>query len=207
MNGKAPGTLFIVSAPSGAGKTSLLKALLKVSDGLCVSVSHTTRPKRAGETDGVDYHFVDPDTFTRMVEGGEFLEYAQVFDNYYGTTESNIRNQLEAGVDVILEIDWQGARQVRTRFPNAISIFVIPPSRETLRERLGSRGQDSEAVIERRMRDAIAEMTHYPEYDYLVANDQFDQALQEIGSLITAQRLRCPAQVQRLQVVLEGLLN
>ena len=207
MNGKVPGTLFIVSAPSGAGKTSLLKALLEVLDGLRVSVSHTTRPKRAGEIDGADYHFVDPDTFTRMAKGGEFLEHAQVFDNYYGTSESNIRDQLEAGVDVILEIDWQGARQVRTRFPNAVSIFVLPPSRETLRERLGNRGQDSEAVIERRMRDAIAEMSHYAEYDYLVVNDQFNQALREIGSLITAQRLRCPAQVQRLQTVLEGLLN
>ena len=207
MNGKVPGTLFIVSAPSGAGKTSLLKALLEVRDGLCVSVSHTTRPKRAGETDGADYHFVDLDTFTRMVEGGEFLEHAQVFDNYYGTAESNIRDQLEAGVDVILEIDWQGARQVRTRFPNAVSIFVLPPSRETLRERLGNRGQDSEAVIERRMRDAIAEMSHYAEYDYLVVNDQFNQALREIGSLITAQRLRCPAQVPRLQTGVEGRLD
>ena len=207
MNGKLPGTLFIVSAPSGAGKTSLLKALLGICDGLSVSISHTTRSKRAGETDGSDYHFVDQGTFMRMVEAGEFLEHAQVFDNYYGTAESNIRDQLEAGLDVILEIDWQGARQVRGRFPKAVSVFVLPPSRETLRERLGSRGQDSEGVIERRMRDAIAEMTHYPEYDYLVANDQFDQALQEIGSLITAQRLRCPAQVQRLQAVLEGLLS
>lgn len=207
MNGKTPGTLFIVSAPSGAGKTSLLKALIEVHDGLRVSVSHTTRSKRPGETDGVDYHFVDPDTFTRMVEQGEFLEHAQVFENYYGTAESNIRNQLGSGVDVILEIDWQGARQVRSRFPDTVSIFILPPSREALRERLGNRGQDSEVVIERRMRDAIAEMSHYPEYDYLVINDQFDRALRELGSLVTARRLRCPAQVQRLQAVLEGLLN
>lgn len=207
MNGKTPGTLFIVSAPSGAGKTSLLKALIEVNDGLRVSVSHTTRPKRPGETDGVDYHFVDSDTFARMAEKGEFLEHARVFENYYGTAESNIRDQLDAGVDVILEIDWQGARQVRSRFPDTASIFILPPSRGALRERLGNRGQDSEDIIERRMGDAIAEMSHYPEYDYLVVNDQFDQALRELGSLVTARRLRCSAQVQRLQGVLEGLLN
>lgn len=201
------GTLFIVSAPSGAGKTSLLKALVETEEHVRVSVSHTTRPKRPGESDGVDYHFVDRDAFTRMVESGAFLEHAEVFGNFYGTSEVGIRDQLDQGDDVILEIDWQGAQQVRARFPETVSVFILPPTPEALRQRLGSRGQDSDEVIERRLGEAREEMSHYPEYDYLVVNDLFEQALGELRAIITARRLRQPLQATRLQERLRSLLN
>lgn len=200
-------TLYIVSAPSGAGKTSLLKALVQTDEQVGVSVSHTTRAMRPGEVDGVDYHFVDWDTFSTMVGEGAFLEHAQVFDNYYGTSESGIRDQLSAGRDVILEIDWQGAGQVRERFQDAVSIFVLPPTREALRQRLSGRGQDSEEIIQRRMRDAIAEMSHYPEYDYLVVNDLFEEALEQLRAVVTSQRLRLAVQVKQLEVRLQALLK
>jgi guanylate kinase len=199
-------TLYIVSAPSGAGKTSLLKALVETDDGIQVSVSHTTRPMRPGERDGVDYHFVDQEAFAAMAEAGAFLEHAQVFDNFYGTAEAAIRDQLASGLDVVLEIDWQGAQQVRERFPQAVSIFILPPTPEALRQRLNSRGQDSEEVIERRMRDAQSEMSHYAEYDYLIVNDLFDQALEELRSVVTAQRLREPLQAIKLEKRLQALL-
>ncbi len=200
------GTVFIVSAPSGAGKTSLLKALLEDDDRVRLSVSHTTRAMRPGERQGVDYHFVQRDAFLDMVQEGAFLEHAQVFDNYYGTSEAGIRNQLDQGLDVILEIDWQGARQVRKRFSDTVSIFVLPPNREALQQRLGGRGQDSDQVIQRRMRDAVSEMSHYPEYEYLIVNDQFEQALEEMRSVFTSQRLRQEVQAQRLQECLRALL-
>lgn len=200
------GTLFIVSAPSGAGKTSLLKALVETEERVRVSVSHTTRPRRPGEREGVDYHFIDSGTFSRMIEAGAFLEHARVFGNFYGTSEAGIREQLARGSDVILEIDWQGARQVRQRFPETVSIFILPPTPEALRQRLGSRGQDSDAVIQLRMGEAREEMSHYPEYDYLVVNDLFDQALGELRAIITAQRLRQEPQVERLQERLRSLL-
>jgi guanylate kinase len=200
-------TLYIVSAPSGAGKTTLLKALGETDEQISVSVSHTTRAMRPGEVDGVDYHFIDPDTFSAMVGEGAFLEHARVFDNYYGTSESGIRDQLSAGRDVILEIDWQGASQVRKRFPDAVSIFILPPTREALRQRLGGRGQDSEEIIHRRMRDAVAEMAHYPEYDYLVVNDLFEEALEELRAVVTCQRLRLAEQVVRLERKLQALLT
>ncbi|MCG8427218.1 MAG: guanylate kinase [Chromatiales bacterium] len=200
------GMLYIISAPSGAGKTSLLKALIETEEQIKVSISHTTRAMRPGEVDGVDYHFVDQETFTGMISEGAFLEHAQVFDNYYGTAEAGIRQQLEEGVDVILEIDWQGARQVRQRFPEAISVFILPPTQEALLQRLGSRGQDSDEVIARRMRDARSEMSHYPEYDYLVINDLFDQALEELRAIITSQRLRLASQTGHLQERLKSLL-
>ncbi len=202
----ASGTLFIVSAPSGAGKTSLLKALVETEERISVSVSHTTRARRSGEVDGRDYHFVDHAEFERMVEAGDFLEYARVFDNYYGTSESGLRERLNRGVDVILEIDWQGARQVRQRMENTVSIFILPPTQETLRERLSSRGQDSAEVIERRMRDARDEISHYPEYDYLVVNDLFDQALGELRAIVCSQRLRLSVQSERLAGRLADLL-
>ena len=192
-----PGTLFIVSAPSGAGKTSLLKALITPDPQLHVSVSHTTRTMRPGEQDGVHYHFVGEEEFLRMAGGGDFLEHAQVFDNYYGTAEAGVRAQLAEGHDVVLEIDWQGAQQVRRRFSDAVSIFIMPPSIEALRERLGSRGQDSEDIIERRMRDARAELSHYAEYDYLVVNDDFDTALGQLAIIIHSQRLRTGPQAIR----------
>ncbi|MDI5889934.1 guanylate kinase [Halomonas rhizosphaerae] len=185
----AQGTLFIVSAPSGAGKTSLVRELIESLDGIQVSVSHTTRERREGEVDGVNYHFVDVPAFEAMIEHGDFFEYARVFDNYYGTSRRTVEAMLAAGQDVILEIDWQGARQVRQQLPDAVSVFILPPSREELERRLASRGTDEHAVVARRMRDAVNEMTHHDEYDYLVINDDFTTALRELQSLVIARRL------------------
>jgi guanylate kinase len=201
------GTLYIVSAPSGAGKTSLVKALLQRLPGVVVSVSHTTRAPRPGEQNGVDYQFVDKAEFERLVEAEAFLEHARVFDNYYGTSRVAVSERLEAGEDVILEIDWQGARQVRDSAPHAVGVFILPPSLEALHQRLTARGQDSEEVIMRRMRDAVAEMEHYGEYDYLVFNDEFDVALGELEALFIARRLRREAQQQRHVGILRSLLE
>ena len=201
------GTLYIISAPSGAGKTSLVKALLEKLAGVSVSVSHTTRPARPGEQDGVDYHFVAKAEFECLAAGDEFLEHAQVFDNYYGTRRATVLEKLESGSDVILEIDWQGARQVYKAFPQAVRVFILPPSREALRQRLAGRGQDSEDVINRRMADAVSEMSHYDEFDYLVFNDDFDTALSELMALFRARRLRSEAQRQRYASELKGLLE
>jgi guanylate kinase len=184
------GILFIVSAPSGAGKTSLLKALLEDARGLTVSVSHTTRAPRPGEEDGVHYHFVDRETFERIAEDGGFLESARVFDNFYGTSEQAVRDGLARGDDVVLEIDWQGARQVRQRIPGSVSVFIAPPSVEELRRRLASRGQDSAEVIARRMADAESDMAHRDEYDYLVINEVFERALDDLRAIVRAERLR-----------------
>ncbi|MGD1991294.1 MAG: guanylate kinase [Chromatiales bacterium] len=181
--------LFILSAPSGAGKTSLLHALMNDAEGLAVSVSHTTRKQRPGEVDGEHYHFVSVDEFQSMIAADAFIEHAQVFDNYYGTSKEAVRQQLDSGTDVILEIDWQGARQVRRLFPDAVSIFIVPPSVDALRERLSNRGQDSDEIIERRMSDALAELSHYDEYDYIIINDQFERALQELRCVLQAQHL------------------
>jgi len=200
------GNLFVVSAPSGAGKSSLLRALLARDPHLQVAVSHTTRPPRPGEQDGEHYHFVGTETFEQMIEAGGFLEHAQVFDRFYGTSEAAVRAPLKAGMDLVLEIDWQGARQVRRRFPEACYIFILPPSVEALRERLEGRGQDSAEVIERRMRDATKEMSHYSEYDYLVVNDRFEQALEQLHCIVTARRLRLEAQAQHLRRALDALL-
>ncbi len=197
------GILFIVSAPSGAGKTSLLKALLERRQGeiqqplqqMVLSVSHTTRQPRPGEVNGEHYHFVSVEQFQQMVGERAFLESAQVFDNYYGTAEASVREQLETGKDVILEIDWQGARQVRQRFADAVSIFVVPPSAEALRERLSSRGQDSSEIIERRMTDALSEMSHYDEYDYIVVNDLFEQGVDDLEVVMRAQHLTLERQL------------
>lgn len=193
---KQTGTLYIFSAPSGAGKTSLVKALLEATPGLVVSVSHTTRGMRPGEEDGVHYHFIDVESFHKMVELNQFLEHAQVFDNFYGTSQVAIEQQLEDGLDVILEIDWQGARQVRHRIPGAVSVFILPPSRAELERRLSDRGTDSAEVVARRMRDAVSEMEHYDEYDYLVINDDFQLALTDLRSIISSERLRLARQQQ-----------
>lgn len=201
------GTLFVVSAPSGAGKTSLVKALRECVSDLRVSVSHTTRAMRPGEIDGQDYFFVDTAAFERMIAQGAFLEHARVFDNYYGTAQAAVEECLKRGEDVILEIDWQGARQIRSLIPESIGIFIVPPSREILRQRLKGRGQDSEAVIERRMSDAIAELSHYPEYDYLVVNDDFPRALECLRDIVHANRLRICRQEKALARLLEELLN
>ena len=190
------GILFIVSAPSGAGKTSLLRALLPTDHNLVLSVSHTTRPPRPGEVDGVDYYFVSVEEFMRLAGEGAFLEQAEVFGNYYGTSEAGVRAQLAGGQDVVLEIDWQGARQVRKTFPGAVSIFIVPPSIEALRERLSGRGQDDEAIIERRMAEARKELSHYP--DYLMVNDRFEEALEDLGAIVRSERLRTPRNAQPL---------
>ena len=201
------GTLYIISAPSGAGKSSLLRALLETMSGeLALSVSHTTRRPRPGEVDGTDYHFVDSAAFEAMVAAGSFLEHARVFDNSYGTSRASIEQRLQAGQDVILEIDWQGAQQVRVQFPDSLGIFILPPSRSALLERLQGRGTDSSEIIERRMRDAVSEMSHYREFDYLIINDDFDQALRELRCVVTARRLSQPLQAQRLAGILGDLL-
>ena len=200
------GTLFIFSAPSGAGKTSLVTALLKSTPHIGVSVSHTTRQPRPGEVNGVAYHFTDVETFKTMVGEGAFLEHAQVFDNFYGTSQRWVESELAAGRDVILEIDWQGAQQVRRLMPEAVSVFIAPPSIEALRQRLQGRGQDDESTIERRMRDARSEMSHYGEYDYLIINDNFDNTLLELQSIVIARRHRLQAQQVRHADTLAALL-
>jgi guanylate kinase len=201
------GNLFIVSAPSGAGKTTLVNALLGQLDGVRVSVSHTTRPRRPGEIDGINYHFVDRARFEAMLEAGDFLESAEVFGNWYGTSQRWVEETLAGGTDVILEIDWQGAQQVRRLLPEAIAVFILPPGREVLEQRLRGRGQDSEAVIAQRLAEAVSEMSHYAEADYLVINDRFETALAELCAIVTAARLRLRRQVQRHGALLEQLLK
>jgi len=177
-------TLFIVASPSGGGKSSLIRALLDRDDDVRLSVSHTTRKPRPGEKDGVHYYFVSPAEFERLVEENAFLEHALVFDNHYGTGRVAVEKQLAQGFDVLLDIDWQGARQVRRSFPSSRGIFIIPPSMQTLRERLTARGQDDTSVIERRMRDARSEISHWDEFDYLVINDDFEAALHDLHSIV-----------------------
>lgn len=201
------GQLYIISAPSGAGKTSLVSALISSMQGIAVSISHTTRPKRPGENDGVNYHFVSEDKFDQMVTTGEFLECARVFDHAYGTSRQSVEAQLAAGTDVILEIDWQGARQISQHKSDCIRIFILPPSHRELEQRLKRRGEDDAAVVERRMRDAITEMSHYDEYDYIVVNDDFHTALADITSIIRAHRMRIKVQQQRLAPLLRDLLQ
>ena len=183
------GTLFIVTAPSGAGKTSLVKALIGREQKLRVSVSHTTRAKRPGEEDGVNYHFVDEATFMDMLRTGSFFESAQVYSNHYGTSQLWVNEQLEAGLDVILEIDWQGAAQVRNLDPKACSIFILPPSLETLKIRLLNRAQDDTETIEKRMSEAVAEISHVAEANFVVINDDFDTALEDLCAIIRSCRL------------------
>ncbi len=203
----AKGILYIVSAPSGAGKSSLVNALIKRLSYVFLSISHTTRPMRPGEEQGQHYHFVNRDEFQSMVAKGDFLEHAQVFDNYYGTSRSYVERELDKGHDVILEIDWQGAAQVRAAMPDSQSIFILPPSLDSLQERLEKRAQDDDDVIARRMRDAVSEMSHYDEYDYLIINDDFYKALDDLCSVFIAQRMRTPMQVRMQADLLSGLLN
>ncbi len=201
------GTLYTVSAPSGAGKTSLVNALVERCQGLLVSVSHTTRPMRPAEKDGVNYHFVPESTFLAMLERTEFLEHARVFGNLYGTSSVWVEQQLQMGLDVILEIDWQGALQVKRLLPQTRTIFILPPSREALQQRLKQRGQDDVGIIETRMNVAVEEMSHYVESDFLVVNKDFDQALHELLSIITSQRLLTSRQQGVLSDMLEDLLS
>lgn len=191
------GTLFVLSAPSGAGKTSLVAALLADDPQLQVSVSHTTRPMRKGEADGVNYHFVSRETFEAMIERNEFLEHADVFGNYYGTSQVWVEETLASGQDVILEIDWQGAAQVRRLMPDCVGIFIVPPSPEVLRARLTGRGTDAPEVVERRLREAGEECSHAQEFDYLVVNDEFPAALADLQAIVRAQRLRMQVQSVR----------
>jgi guanylate kinase len=178
------GKLFVISAPSGAGKTSLVKALLASDAQLHLSVSHTTRRRRPTEQDGREYHFVSVQEFEQLVAHGAFLEHARVFDNWYGTSRVFVEQQLEAGHDVLLEIDWQGAQQVRRAMPERVSIFVLPPARRALAERLARRATDTDEVIRRRLADAAGDMSHYGEFDYVVVNDDFDQALEDLHRII-----------------------
>ncbi len=201
------GILYTISAPSGAGKTSLVRALLEAIDDIRVSVSHTTRRQRPGETDGTDYHFVDLDTFKSMLGEAAFLEHAQVFDNYYGTSQTWVNEQLSTGTDVILEIDWQGAAQVRRLMPETRSIFILPPSQATLLERLQGRGQDDEATIRRRMTAAVDEMSHFPEAEYIIINDDFETALADLIAVVRCQRLSLGSQQLRHQALLANLLS
>ncbi|MEE4278897.1 MAG: guanylate kinase [Halieaceae bacterium] len=201
------GTLFTVSAPSGAGKTSLVNALVEAESNLLVSVSHTTRRMRPGEVDGLDYHFCERSEFEAMLDEGLFLEHAEVFGNLYGTSQHFVEAQLAQDRDVILEIDWQGARQVKRLLPRTCAIFILPPSRAALRERLSNRGQDDQDTIERRLAAAVSEMTHYVEADYLVINDVFAAALQELRSIVQAQRLCTPQQTERQAERLAELLG
>ncbi|SFM37716.1 guanylate kinase [Marinobacter pelagius] len=199
------GTLFVISAPSGAGKTSLVAEMLKNDAKLGVSISHTTRPMREGEQDGVNYHFVSRDEFEAMIARGDFLEHADVFGNYYGTSQVWVRETLARGEDVILEIDWQGAEQVRRLIPECVSIFIVPPSAEVLRERLTGRGTDAPDVVERRLREATEECSHALEFDYLVVNDDFQVALADLLAIVRSQRLRMQVQQVRHRDLLAGL--
>lgn len=191
------GTIFIVVAPSGAGKTSLVSALLAAEPTVSLSVSYTTRPAREGEVDGKHYHFVAHAQFESMIRQGDFLEYAEVYGNYYGTSSGWIRSQLAEGRDILLEIDWQGARQVRQVFPEAVGIFVVPPSIEELERRLRGRATDTPEVIERRLASARQEIDMIPEYDYMIVNEQFEQARLDLISIVRARRLRTEVQSLR----------
>ena len=201
----AQGTLFIISAPSGAGKTSLVAEILARMDNIQASISHTTRAARSGETDAVNYHFVSQQTFHSMVADNAFLEHAEVFGNFYGTCRQWVQETLNAGTDVILEIDWQGAEQVRQQFAQSKSIFILPPSKQALRERLNGRGQDDIEVINKRIAAATEEMSHYVEADYLVINDDFDLALEQLKGIISAQRCKMP--IQGHEKLLSDLLS
>lgn len=216
------GSLFIVTAASGTGKTSLVKELIATTDQLVVSVSHTTREPRVGEINGQHYHFVDAKTFINAIQAGDFLEHAEVFGNYYGTSKNTVQAQLDAGFDVILEIDWQGALQVKALFDtaeidsaeaqhtqaqNVTMIFIMPPSKDALKQRLSNRGQDSTEVIERRLAGAVEEMQQYIHFDYLVINDDFNIALSELKSIIIADRQRTSRQQSRQQNIIASLLN
>ncbi|WP_096086708.1 guanylate kinase [Agaribacterium haliotis] len=205
MSNQNLGTLYTVSAPSGAGKTSLVKALIEKEQGLQVSVSHTTRAIRPGEKDGVNYHFVEHSSFESMIEAGDFLEYAQVFSNYYGTSLRWVDETLATGKDVVLEIDWQGAAQVRAKHPGTVSIFILPPSINALRERLTGRGQDDKETIDKRMAEAFSESSHYGEAHFLVINDDFELALEELITIVRSQRLKLEKQQLRHHDLLEQL--
>lgn len=198
--------LYVLSAPSGAGKTSLVKAACERLDDLVVSISHTTRPKRPNDVDGVDYHFTDETQFLEMIGRGEFLEHARVFDNLYGTSQRSVEQTLAKGIDVILEIDWQGADQVRRLMPDACGVYIVPPSQAILEQRLRGRASDSDDVIARRLQDAVEDMRHFSNYDYLVINQDFAQALDELCAIVLANRVTTNRQATVNQSLLSALL-
>ena len=206
-NDHATGQLYVISAPSGAGKTSLVKALLESTPNLEVSVSHTTRNIRPGETDGINYHFVNESEFESIRDANGFFELAQVFGNFYGTSSQAVHDKLADGIDVILEIDWQGARQVKALVNSAISIFVLPPSTAALHRRLTDRGQDNDEIIEGRMQAARDEIAHYSEADFIVLNDEFETALHDLQSIVRVQRLAQEVQSRELTGVIADLLR
>lgn len=203
------GNLYIISAPSGAGKSSLINALLAdlPHSQVQLSISHTTRNPRPGEANGVHYYFTQHDEFKRLIEQGHFLEWAEVFGNYYGTSLPMIERSLEQGIDVFLDIDWQGARQIREKVQNVKTIFILPPSKAELEKRLIGRGQDSAETIAKRMDEAVSEMSHYNEFDYVIVNDDFQVALSELKSILTAERLKQSAQAERHQGLISQLLS
>jgi len=199
------GNLFIISAPSGAGKTSLVQALLKIDPLIELSVSYTTRDPRPGERDGQDYHFVSRETFLAMAKRGEFLESAEVYGNLYGTSQTWIGREIGKGRDILLEIDWQGAAQVRRLFPECISIFILPPSKAALEQRLKGRGKDNEAVIAKRMAAVTIDVSHVSEFNYVIINDNLDDALRELNAVVLSARLRCEKQLSRHQTLINQL--
>ena len=201
------GNLFIVSAPSGAGKTSLVTALLAGNKDIDLSISYTSRPPRPGETDGKDYHFVSRETFLDMARRGDFVESAEVYGNLYGTSQSWLEKETAAGRDILLEIDWQGADQVRRKFPGAISIFILPPSLQALEDRLKGRKQDSAEVIARRIASAREDVSHVAEFDYVIINDKLDEALQQLNAVVVAAGLRRDRQLARQQNLINQLQN
>ena len=199
------GTLFIISAPSGAGKTSLVRELTNQNPGIRTSISHTTRMPRDDEEDGVAYHFIDADTFADMVAQNLFIEHAKVFDNYYGTSRDWVEEQLARDINVILDIDWQGARQIKSGFAKAVSIFILPPTYDALRKRLVKRN-DNESIITRRMREAKNEISHYNEFDFVVINDDFDQALNELKAIILSTRLKTQSRLSFFRGFVQDLM-
>ncbi len=200
-------TLFIISAPSGAGKTSLVNTLVKTIPNIVVSTSYTTRAKRTKEREGVDYHYISIDAFTQKLNAGDFLEHANVFGNFYGTSQGKIQHYLNQGNDVILEIDWQGAQQIREKISHVISIFILPPSRAILLQRLQTRGQDTKEIIEQRTQVASIEIAHHDEFDYLIVNDEFNTALEQFKTIIMATRLHHSVQLTKLHGLLNELLQ
>jgi len=201
------GMLYVISAPSGAGKTSLVKALLEDVDSIEVSVSYTTRKQRHGEREGIDYHYISKQQFEQMIAQNDFIEHAKVFGNYYGTGKQKIKEKLAAGIDIVLEIDWQGAQQVKELFEECSMVFILPPSKAELLSRLNERGQDSDEIITGRMDEAIEQMSHYNEFTYLIVNDQFAHALGELKALVFAMRLRQNSQCRRHKDLITELLG
>ena len=201
------GTLFIVAAPSGAGKSSIVNAVLEDTPGIALSISYTSRAPRPGERHAQHYHFISSEEFQRMIAAGDFFEHALVHGDYKGTARQSVEPQLAAGLDVLLEIDWQGAAQVRRQLPEALSVFILPPSRQALESRMRSRGQDSESVIAQRLAAAREEMSHHGEFDFLIVNDDFDTAVREMQAIFLASRLRHPIQAERHAALIQALLS